>query len=100
MNVLKKHDLLYMITKMGYIYLFDMHSGKATYRARISTDTILVTSDHSSTGGVLGITRKGQVLMVALNEAGLVPYVISTLRDTQLALEVSVVFDDSRRVFI
>lgn len=90
MNVSKKHDLLYMITKMGYLYLFDVHSGKAIYRARISTDTIFVSTEHVSTGGVLGITaRKGQVLHIAVNEAALVPYIISTLRDSELAIQLA-----------
>ena len=89
MNVSHKHDLIYMITKMGYLYLFDIHSGKAIYRARISTDTIFVSTEHTATGGVLGITaRKGQVLHVAVNEANLVPYIIAQLRDQQLAIEV------------
>eukprot|EP00607_Mallomonas_marina_P003718 CAMPEP_0182427698 /NCGR_PEP_ID=MMETSP1167-20130531/18991_1 /TAXON_ID=2988 /ORGANISM="Mallomonas Sp, Strain CCMP3275" /LENGTH=1652 /DNA_ID=CAMNT_0024610121 /DNA_START=314 /DNA_END=5272 /DNA_ORIENTATION=+ len=90
MNATKKHDMIYMITKMGYLYLFDMHSGKAIYRARISTDTVFATTEHTSSGGVLGITaRKGQVLLVSLNEANLVPYIISQLRDTDLALQLA-----------
>jgi len=89
MNVSRKQDLLYMVSKMGYLYLFDLHSGKAIYRARISTDTIFVSAEHSASGGILGITaRKGQVLHVAVNEANLVPYIIAQLRDQQLAIEV------------
>lgn len=37
----------------------------------------------------LGITRRGQVLHVGLNEANLVPYIVGQLRDQQLALEVA-----------
>jgi len=82
-----KHDVVYMVTKMGYLYLFDCLSGKALYRARITTDTIFVTCAQSSTGGILGITaRKGQLLQVALNEATLVPYVVTTLRDNALGI--------------
>jgi clathrin heavy chain len=89
MNISKKHDVLYMMTKMGYLYLFDILSGKAIYRARITTDTIFVACEHTATGGILGITsRKGQVLHVALNEANLVPYIVGTLRDQELALQV------------
>mmetsp|Transcript_20888 Transcript_20888/g.27094 ORF Transcript_20888/g.27094 Transcript_20888/m.27094 type:complete len:1733 (+) Transcript_20888:121-5319(+) len=82
-----KHDIVFMITKMGYLYLFDIFSGKALYRARITNDTVFVTCIQSSTGGMLGITaRKGQVLQVALNEQTLVPYVVSTLRDNALGI--------------
>ena len=61
MNVSKKHDVVYMISKMGFLYLFDVFSGKAIYRARITTDTVIAATEHTATGGVLGITRKGQV---------------------------------------
>ena len=76
-----------MVSKMGYLYLFDCLSGKALYRARITTDTVFVTCGVSATGGLLGITaRKGQLLQVSLNEQTLVPYVVSTLRDNALGL--------------
>jgi len=90
MNVSKKHDVLFMVSKMGYLYVFDILSGKAIYRARITSDTIFVACEHTATGGILGITsRKGQVLHVALNEANLVPYIVSVLRDQELALQLA-----------
>ena len=42
---------------------------------------MFVSTEHSATGGMLGITRKGQVLHVGLNEANLVPYIMGQLRD-------------------
>lgn len=38
-----------MITKMGYLFMFDIHSGKALYRAKISEQTIFVTTTQVST---------------------------------------------------
>lgn len=90
MTVSKKHDILYMMTKMGYLFLFDVFTGKAIYRARVTSDTVFVACEHSATGGILGITsRKGQVLLVALNESALVPYIINTLRDTEFAIQIA-----------
>uniref|UniRef100_A0A7S1XLU7 Clathrin heavy chain n=1 Tax=Phaeomonas parva TaxID=124430 RepID=A0A7S1XLU7_9STRA len=86
----KAQDIIYMITKMGFLYLFDVHSGKAIYRARISTETIFVTAYNESTGGVFGITaRSGQVLQVTINQQTLIPYISSTLRDNQLAISLA-----------
>ena len=83
----KKYDIVHMITKTGHLYLFDIHSGKALYRARITTDTVFVMCEQSGTGGVLGITaRTGNVLQVTVNEATLVPYIVSTLRDNVLGI--------------
>jgi clathrin heavy chain len=90
MNVSRLHDILYMVTKMGYLYMFDIHSGKPIYRARITQDTVFAACEHPSSGGILGITsRKGQVLHVSLNEGNLVPYIIGTLRDQDLALKLA-----------
>jgi clathrin heavy chain len=89
MNASKKHGMVYMISKMGYLYLFDIFSGKPLYRARITTDTVFAATEHNATGGILGITRKGQVLHVSLNESTLVPYVIGQLKDQELAIQIA-----------
>ena len=52
-----------------------------TFPFRPPQDTVFVSTEHSATGGMLGITRKGQVLHVGLNEANLVPYIMGQLRD-------------------
>jgi clathrin heavy chain len=89
MNVSRKHDVVYMISKVGYLYLFDIHSGKAIFRAKITNDTIFAATEHTSSGGLLGVSRKGTVLQVGLNEAALVPFVVTQLRDTQLAIDLA-----------
>lgn len=43
-QVSPKQDIIFMITKMGYLFMFDIHSGKALYRAKISEQTIFVTT--------------------------------------------------------
>ncbi|POM79426.1 Clathrin heavy chain, partial [Phytophthora palmivora] len=86
MLVSPSDDIVYMITKMGYLFLFDAHSGKPVYRARVSQDTTFVTCLESKSKGMLGITRRGQLLQFAINKTKLVPYVVNTLRDSQLAL--------------
>ena len=89
MNVSTKHDMLYMISKMGYLFLFDILSGKAIYRARITTDTVFCSCEHTATGGILCITRGGQVLRVGIRESNLVPYIVEQLRDNDLAFALS-----------
>eukprot|EP01041_Mallomonas_annulata_P003267 gene3267-6467_t len=78
--------LAFMVSKLGFMYLVDVYSGKTIYRTRITTDTVFVTTEHTASGGVLGITaRKGQVLHVTVNEANLIPYVKFVLGDVPLA---------------
>jgi clathrin heavy chain len=86
----QKDEIAFLLTKMGYTYLFDMHSGKTIYRAKVTQDTVFVTCPQDSTGAVFGITvRKGQVFRLQLNGPALVPYILNTLRDTDLALKLA-----------
>mmetsp|Transcript_17587 Transcript_17587/g.26695 ORF Transcript_17587/g.26695 Transcript_17587/m.26695 type:complete len:1735 (-) Transcript_17587:150-5354(-) len=85
-----KNDIAYLLTKMGYCYVFDIHSAKTMYRAKVTQDTVFVTCVQESTGAVFGITvRKGQVLRLQLNGPALVPYITTTLRDNDLAIKVA-----------
>lgn len=89
MQLSDKDDIVYMITKMGFLFLFDLHSGKAIYRTRVCQDAVFVTCPHNESKGMLGLTRKGQVLKFAINTATLVPFILQTLRDSQLALSLA-----------
>jgi len=86
----QKDEVAFLLTKMGYAYMFDCHTGKTMYRAKVTADTIFVTCPQDSTGAIFGITvRKGSVFRLQLNGQALVPYIVQTLRDTDLALKVA-----------
>ena len=61
MQISSKYDMIYVITKFGYIHVFDLESGTCIYMNRISGDTIFVTAPHDPTSGIIGVNRKGQV---------------------------------------
>merc|ERR1719343_1783463 len=85
-----KDDLSFLITKMGYLYMFDLHTAKALYRARVTNDAVFVTCSQESTGAMFGITvRRGSVLRVQLNGPNLIPYIVATLRDNDLAIKLA-----------
>merc|ERR1712238_215174 len=74
----------------GYLYMFDIHTGKTLYRAKITADTVFVTCAQESTGAMFGITvRSGKVFRVQMNGQALVPYIVSTLRDNDLAIKIA-----------
>eukprot|EP00303_Exanthemachrysis_gayraliae_P005622 CAMPEP_0206005570 /NCGR_PEP_ID=MMETSP1464-20131121/4652_1 /ASSEMBLY_ACC=CAM_ASM_001124 /TAXON_ID=119497 /ORGANISM="Exanthemachrysis gayraliae, Strain RCC1523" /LENGTH=1697 /DNA_ID=CAMNT_0053379013 /DNA_START=54 /DNA_END=5144 /DNA_ORIENTATION=+ len=89
MQVSAKHGVVYMVTKFGYCHVHDIETGSLIYSNRISGETIFVTTDHSATGGMLGVNRKGQVLSVALDENTVVPYIVNTHKNLQLALRLA-----------
>lgn len=56
---------------------------------RISSDTIFVTAAHETTGGILGVNRKGQVLSVTIDEDTVVSHIVNNLSNQDLALRVA-----------
>ena len=85
-----KNDVAFLLTKMGYCYIFDIHTGKTMYRAKITQETVFVTCAQESTGAVFGITvRSGRVFRILLNGQSLIPYITSTLRDNDLAIKIA-----------
>lgn len=89
-QVSSKYDVIYLITKYGYIHLYDIESAMCIYVNRISSDTIFVTAPHEPTGGIIGVNRKGQVLSVSVDEEKIIPYINTTLNNPELALRMAV----------
>jgi hypothetical protein len=56
-----KHGVVYLVTKYGYIHVFDIESGTLIYMNRISADTMFVTAPYQPTSGIIAVNRKGQV---------------------------------------
>ncbi|UYV79562.1 CLTC [Cordylochernes scorpioides] len=90
MQASPKHDMIYLVTKYGYIHLYDIESGTCIYMNRITGDTIFVTAPHETTSGIIGVNRKGQVLSVCVDEENLIPYITTVLQNTDLALRIAV----------
>lgn len=84
-----KHGIIYMVTKHGYIHLFDVETGVSIYMNRISTETIFVTAEYSVTGGIIGINRSGKVLSVSIDEVNMIPYVAQQIQNPDLALRLA-----------
>jgi len=82
-------SIAYMISKMGYLYVIDIFSAKVIYRGRVSQDTVFCTIPAED-GAIIGITaRTGKVLSISLNKSQIVPYILSTLKDAELAIALS-----------
>jgi clathrin heavy chain len=89
MQVSNKFDSVYVITKYGYIHLYDIETVTCIYMNRISSETIFVTAPYEATSGIIGVNRKGQVLSVAVDEDNVVQYVANTLNNASLALKIA-----------
>ncbi|KAJ3555518.1 hypothetical protein NM688_g2533 [Phlebia brevispora] len=89
MQVSKKHGIVYLVTKYGFIHLYDLESGACIYMNRISGETIFVTAEYEASHGIIGVNKKGQVLSVNVDEQTIVPYILTTLNNTELAFKLA-----------
>lgn len=67
--------MIYVITKLGLLFVYDLETATAVYRNRISPDPIFLTAEATTVGGFYAINRRGQVLLATVNEQTLVPFV-------------------------
>jgi len=89
MQVGAKHNLIYVITKLGLLFVYDLETASAIYRNRISPDPFFLTADAPTSGGFYAINRRGQVLHVTLNEGAVVSFVSEQLNNLDLALAIA-----------
>ena len=89
MQVSQKYNVIYMVTKYGFIHLYDMESGTCIFMNRISSETIFTTAPDSDSSGIVGINRKGQVLSVSVDESNIVPYLLQNPANSGLALKIA-----------
>jgi clathrin heavy chain len=61
MQISAKYNIIFLVTKAGFIHLYDLETGACIYMNRISAETIFVTADYEPTSGIIGVNRKGQV---------------------------------------
>ena len=59
MQISEKYGLVYVITKLGLLFVYDLQTATAVYRNRISPDPIFLTASAPSTGGFYAINRWG-----------------------------------------
>lgn len=68
MQASDRHGIIYLITKLGFLYLYDCESGTILYKSRITTETIFVTAPYETTGGFIAVNKLGQVLVVSIDD--------------------------------
>lgn len=89
MQVSDKYKVIYMVTKYGFIHLYDLETGVCIFMNRISSETIFVTCRDEDSTGIVGVNRKGQVLSVTLDENTVIPYLLQNPENSELAYKLA-----------
>src|SRR5699024_10375815 len=77
METSQRYQVVYMVTKMGYLHIFDISTCQLIYMVKIAQDqdTIIVSTPHED--GMFCINRRGKVFNISLNDDKIVPYLVS-----------------------
>lgn len=78
MQISERYSIIYVVTKYGFIHLYDLETGQCLFMNRISSETIFITAPDSESKGIVGVNRKGQVLSVTVDESTIIPYLLRT----------------------
>ena len=89
MQVSGKYNVIYLVTKYGFIHLYDLETATCIFMNRISSDTIFTTAPDSESSGIIGVNRKGQVLSVSVDEHNIIPYLLQNPANGALALKLA-----------
>ena len=89
MHASDKYGVLYVITKNGLLFVYDVATATAIYRNKVSNDPVFIACAAPSNGGVYAVNRRGQVLLMNINEAAVVPFVSGQLKNPELALQLA-----------
>lgn len=89
MQVSQKYGVIFMVTKYGFIHVYDLETGSCIFMNRISSDTIFTTCADNNSSGIVGINRKGQVLFVTIDDSNIVQYLLQNPANTELAIKMA-----------
>jgi clathrin heavy chain len=87
--VSQKYSITYLVTKYGFIHLYDLETGTCIFMNRISSETIFITAPDSESSGIVGVNRKGQVLSVSVDESQIIPYLLQNPANSALAVNLA-----------
>lgn len=88
-QVSQKYGIIFLVTKFGFLHMFDLESGSFIHMERISSDTVFVSALYRATGGIIGVNRQGQVLSASIDDNSIVPYISRKLNNPSLAMKVA-----------
>lgn len=89
LQISQKYGVVFMVTKYGFIHLYDLETGTLIFMNRISSETIFTTCSDSDSAGLVGINRKGQVLFVTVDDNAVIPYLLENPANTEIAIKLA-----------
>eukprot|EP00928_Gymnodinium_smaydae_P000827 TRINITY_DN1030_c0_g1_i3.p1 TRINITY_DN1030_c0_g1~~TRINITY_DN1030_c0_g1_i3.p1 ORF type:complete len:1741 (-),score=474.00 TRINITY_DN1030_c0_g1_i3:126-5348(-) len=95
LHLSEKHGVVYMITKQGFLLVFDIATATMIVRTRVSQETIFISTSSAKSGGCIFVNRSGQAMSVSINEPAIVGYIMNQL--VQISNRQEIAFNLAKR---
>jgi len=89
LQISERFGLVYIISKQGLLFVYDMHTATPIYLSHVSQDSVFLCCSNKQSGGFYAINRKGIVIDVGLNEQAFVPFIAEHLQNMDLASNIA-----------
>jgi len=70
-----KYGIVFIITKMGFLYMYECSSASLLYRTKITDQLCFVSTRNANTDGMIVINKVGQIFSINVEENNLIPYI-------------------------
>ncbi|CCF59007.1 hypothetical protein KAFR_0F04120 [Kazachstania africana CBS 2517] len=88
-QVSSKYGIVYLLTKYGFIHLYELETGTNLFVNRITAESVFTATSFHNKNGIACINKKGQVLAVEIATEQIVSYILNKLSNVSLALTVA-----------
>jgi len=83
-----KYGLVFLVTKRGFVFLYDVQSGKCLFGERASPVTMFASIEHGGPeGGMVGVDQQGKVSHFYVDQKNIVPYICGQMNDLDLGVK-------------
>lgn len=72
-----KYGVVFVITKMGFFYMYEISSASLVYRQKITDQVCFVSTRNTNTDGMIVINKVGQIFSINVEESNLIPFISS-----------------------
>lgn len=77
MQAIEKYGVVFIITKFGYVYIYEIQNSVLLYRQRVTDSLIFVGTKSLAETGMVCVNKAGQILQINIDEQNFIPFIIN-----------------------
>jgi clathrin heavy chain len=82
-----KHGIIFIVTKMGYLYMHEVQSGKCIFAQQVSQAMMFAQIESDAPeGGIVTVDQSGRVAHFFVDEQNIVSYICNAMNDYELGV--------------